>query len=146
VIADQHVGREHNLTGNIEETNFAAIEHVGQTLAITAELRVRYIGRDVIPGRPEDIHNDLPFIEFVDFLNGNEIEAGDDLGDVEERVGQALAVTTPIDLAEIANVPGCEEQIVFDVLVRQRRIELLNERDQSLPGKIPHRTVTDEPL
>lgn len=103
--------RDHELAGEPAEDHLPAVVEEGEPLVIALPAE-RHVGDDVFPPPAEDRLHGVERREIAaHLLHGDEIEAADDLGDVEEALGEPAAVFARVELAD---VPGREEQRLGD--------------------------------
>jgi len=101
--------RQDQLAGQPAEAHLARIVEEGHPLVV-ARLALGHIGDQVLPVIAQNLLKAVQRLEvFAHLLDGHQVKAGDDLGDVVERFRQALAVGGRIELAD---VPGRQEQVV----------------------------------
>ena len=100
---------QHNLAGDVPETDFPAVIDESHALAVAgaADGDVR---RNEIPSGPHQADDILQRLEvFVDFLQRADIEGGEYFGDVVQALAAARAVAELV-VVEIPDVPGADDQ------------------------------------
>ena len=120
---------QHDLADDVAELHPAPVEDERDPLLVAAAAFGR-VGDQVIPVAPEQAHQLVQRGEVaIDLLHGDEIEPGDDLGDVVEGFRQARPVAELVGI-EVADVPGREQQRILAFVRADLGLEPSAQRQQ----------------
>ena len=109
-------GRQHDAGGEPAELHLARVVEEADALVV-APRPLRDVRDEELPPRAEQLADATERSDVgAHLLHRDEVEGGDDLGDVVDRLGGAAA---ELRVAELPDVPGRQEQVAVDVLGRQ---------------------------
>ncbi len=108
---------KHNFPGDVVKADLSFIKQDGPAFPIAAGA-FRDVCGDEIPPRSQQIHHAAQWPEvFANFLQGDDVESGNDLGDVVKGLLQPWTVAISIAV-EVSQIPRGKQQVILQIAGR----------------------------